>query len=84
MERAPCGPNLAEEAALPLGGEGKGRGGALGLAVRGQRAGLLTGREAAVVDGGDEANAVAVGAAGRRAQHLPGLRRVLVIGVALP
>lgn len=27
---------------------------------------------------------MAVGAAGRRAQHLPGLRRVLVIGVALP
>lgn len=58
--------------------------GTLRLAVRGQRAGLLTGREAAVVDGGDEADAVAVGAAGRRAQHVPRLRRVLVIGVALP
>lgn len=54
------------------------------MAVGGQRAGLLTGWEAAVVDSGDEADAVAVGAAGRRAQHLPGLRRVLVIGVALP
>lgn len=49
-----------------------------------QRAGLLTGREAAIVYSGDEAHTVAVGAAGRGAQHVPGLRRVLVIGVALP